>query len=150
MKKPLPAKGRWYKRYLHHVVLGHQDRLLLLQAVRTSLAPNLGPLDPGWLVGGAWTQGEEAGEQDGSGQLLADGLMGHFTHIDHSVSAAHTCRDEENQLGSSYQLPQVPCSSDVKNKMLLHCLSECRHTILPQPAVCPTVKQEEQRPRQPL
>lgn len=83
-----------YQTYLHHVVLGYQDRLLLLQAVRTTLAPNLGPLDPGRLVGGARTQGEKAGEQDGFGQLLADGLVGHFAHVHHGVSADDTCGEE--------------------------------------------------------
>ena len=37
--------------YLDHIVFSHQDRLLLLQAVGASLAPDLGPLDPGGLMG---------------------------------------------------------------------------------------------------
>lgn len=115
----------WHTMYLHHVVFGHQHRLLLLQAVRTTLAPNLGPLDPGGLVGGAWAQGEEAGEQDGFGQLLADGLMGHFAHIHHSVSADHACREEGNPR-YELQLPNnfFPRYSEVKDGISLNCFSQ--------------------------
>lgn len=76
--------------YLDHVVFGHQDRLLLLEAVGASLAPDLGPFDPGRLVGGTGPEGEEAGEEHGLGQLLTNGLVGHLPHVHHSVGMSYT------------------------------------------------------------
>jgi len=82
--------------HLDHVVFGHQHRLLPLLAVGAPLAPHLGPLDPGGLVGGggAGAEGEEAGEEDGVGQLLANGLMGHLPHIHHGVGVGGACQEE--------------------------------------------------------
>lgn len=127
-KKAWSCQG--HKTYLHHIVLGHQHRLLLLQAIRAALAPNLGPLDPGGLVGGAWTQGEETWEQDGFGQLLADGLMGHFAHVHHCVSADHTCTEEGKK-------------ENVHVSLMLK-------TVLQQKVVCPLVKRKEQRLEEPV
>ena len=74
--------------HLHHVVLGNQDRLLLLLAVGAPLPPHLGPLDPGRLVA-AQTRGapqrEEAGQHHRVGELLTDGLVSHLPHVHHGV-----------------------------------------------------------------
>lgn len=83
-----------HQRYLHHVVSGHQHRLFLLLTVGASLTPNLGPLDPGDLSGRARVEGEDAGQEDRFGQLLADGLMGHLPHVHQSFCGGHVWREE--------------------------------------------------------
>lgn len=92
--------------YLDHIVFGHQDRLFLLQAVGASLAPNLGPLDPGGLMGwtGTGAEGEEAGEENGFGQLLANGLMGHLPHIHHRVCVGYAWREEKRGEDNQWRL----------------------------------------------
>ncbi len=80
--------------YLDHIVFGHQDWLFLLQTIRASLAPNFGPLDPGGLKGWTGAEGEEAGEENGLGQFLANGLMGHLPHVYHSVRVGYAWREE--------------------------------------------------------
>lgn len=82
------------RRYLHHVVSGHQDWLLLLQTIWASLTPNLGPLDPGDLGGRARVEGEDAGQEDCFGQLLADGLMGHLPHVHQRFCSGRIWREE--------------------------------------------------------
>lgn len=85
--------------YLDHIVFSHENRLLLLQAIWASLAPDLGPLDPGGLMGwtGTGAEGEEAGEENGFGHLLTYSLMGHFPHIHHSICIGYTWGGEERR-----------------------------------------------------
>lgn len=48
-------------------------------------------------MGRAGAEGEKAGEDNGFGQLLSDSLMGHFSHIHHSIRIVQACRGEEEE-----------------------------------------------------
>lgn len=47
-------------------------------------------------MGRTGAEGEKAGEENGFGQLLANGLMGHFPHIHHSITAGQAWKGKED------------------------------------------------------
>lgn len=117
-------------RYLHHIVFGHQDRLFFLQAVGASLTPNLGPLDPGGLMGRAGPEGEKAGEDNGFGQLLSDGLMGHFSHIHHSIRIDQACRRRRRRRERSCYWSCEMLFLIAQLKRLVNCFLWQKHFVL--------------------
>lgn len=50
-------------------------------------------------MGRTGAEREEAGEENGFGQLLANGLMGHLPHIHHRVGAGYAWREERRGEG---------------------------------------------------